>query len=63
MVHFFAVEVHHCSPITELGDVQEIILALMKFHGIDPGEFEKVRFQRLEERGGFEKRIKLLWTD
>lgn len=49
--------------ITELADVQEIILALMNFHGIEPDELEVVRSQRLQTRGGFEKRLKLVWTE
>ena len=49
--------------IIELADIQEIMLALMKVHGIDAEELEAVREQRLHERGGFEKKLKLLWTE
>lgn len=49
--------------LAELADLQEIILALMSFHGIEQEEFETVRLQRLQTRGGFEKKLKLLWTD
>ncbi len=51
------------SLITELADIQEIILGLMKLHEIMPEELESVRLFRLQERGGFEKRLKLLWTE
>ena len=58
-----AIRAENSELITELADLQEIIFALMKVHKIDPTEFEAIRLQRLKTRGGFEKRLKLLWTD
>ena len=49
--------------IAELADIQEIMLALLKLHEIDEVELENVRTQRFHERGSFEKRLKLLWTE
>ena len=40
--------------LEELADIQEVINALAALH---EGNLEKVRRQKREERGGFEKRI------
>jgi len=49
--------------IIELADAQEIIYSLMEFHQITLDDLNAARLQRLQERGGFTKRLKLLWTD
>jgi predicted house-cleaning noncanonical NTP pyrophosphatase (MazG superfamily) len=58
-----AIKSNNDNLITELADIYEIILALIKIHGIKPEELETVRLHRLKERGGFKKRLKLLWTE
>jgi predicted house-cleaning noncanonical NTP pyrophosphatase (MazG superfamily) len=58
-----AIKADDANLITELADIQEIILALMKLHRIDAVELETVRVHRLQKRGGFENRLKLLWTE
>ena len=58
-----AVQADDNHLITELADLEELILALMEFHGIDLFELETVRSQRHQDRGGFRKRLKLLWTE
>ena len=48
--------------ITELADMHEILDALMAAYGIERSDVDRVQAQRHEERGGFEKRINLLWV-
>lgn len=43
--------------IEELADIAEVLHALAKLHGADPAELEKVRQQKSDKRGGFEKRL------
>ena len=47
----------------ELADVSEIIDALLKVHGLENNNLEKAKEKRRRERGGFEKRLKLLYVD
>jgi predicted house-cleaning noncanonical NTP pyrophosphatase (MazG superfamily) len=49
--------------IIELADIQEVIAALLEALEISPEQVEQVQTQRHAERGGFEKRLKLLWTE
>jgi predicted house-cleaning noncanonical NTP pyrophosphatase (MazG superfamily) len=49
--------------VKELGDVLEVVAALTAAAGLDPDEVETVRSRRREERGGFERRIRLVRTD
>lgn len=49
--------------ITELSDLQEVMAALMAVYGITPEQVDAVQTARREERGGFEQRLKLLWTE
>lgn len=41
----------------ELADLFEVIYTLLKTYDISPSEVEKVRLQKREKKGGFEKRI------
>ena len=56
-----AAEVQSASGLaelmTELADVQEVCLAIMTAHGINPKELERLRKRRARERGAFEKKI------
>ncbi len=49
--------------VTELADIQEVIKAMLEALEISPEQIEQVQTQRHAERGGFEKRLKLLWTE
>lgn len=49
--------------VTELADIQEVIKAMVEALEISPEQVEQVQTQRHVERGGFEKRLKLLWTE
>jgi predicted house-cleaning noncanonical NTP pyrophosphatase (MazG superfamily) len=48
---------------TELADVYEIMDALMSAYGIDRETVLAEQERRRAERGGFAKRIQLLWTE
>ena len=50
----------HFNKVTELADLEEVILSLSKFHGISQSELEKLRLQKKEKNGGFEQKIFLL---
>jgi predicted house-cleaning noncanonical NTP pyrophosphatase (MazG superfamily) len=47
----------------ELADLYEVIEALMIAFGLDKDAILAVQQKRHDERGGFEKRIILLWTE
>ena len=49
--------------IVEIADLLEVLDALMEINGFQPDDVRGVQQQRREERGGFSKQIKLLWTD
>jgi predicted house-cleaning noncanonical NTP pyrophosphatase (MazG superfamily) len=46
--------------IEELADLQEVIYAIVEHRGMKLRDFEKVRLEKREERGGFTKRLFLL---
>jgi predicted house-cleaning noncanonical NTP pyrophosphatase (MazG superfamily) len=48
---------------SELADLLEVIEATIVAHGLARAAVEEERRQRRLERGGFELRIQLLWTD
>lgn len=39
----------------EMADIQEVLLALQKIHGLDPKTTEKVRLEKHRIKGGFER--------
>jgi len=47
----------------ELADLYEVIEALVQATGLNEGDIRALQAQRRQERGGFEKRIKLLWAE
>ena len=50
--------------VTELADIQEVIKAILKASHISPEQVELgSNSTALQTRGGFEKRLKLLWTE
>jgi predicted house-cleaning noncanonical NTP pyrophosphatase (MazG superfamily) len=49
--------------IDELADVQEVLAALMAATGVTGAEVAAVQRQRRAERGGFERRLELVWTE
>lgn len=49
--------------VTEIADLFEVIDAVIAAFHLDREAILAVQKQRQMERGGFEKRIKLLWTE
>lgn len=49
--------------VTEIADLYEVIDALLIAFNLDKVAVLATQKKRCEERGGFEKRIKLLWTN
>lgn len=49
--------------ITELADLYEVIDALLETYGINRELVLAEQERRRSDRGGFEQRIKLLWTE
>lgn len=47
----------------ELADLLEVVRQLMKEEGLEPSEVEALRERRSAQRGGFERRLWLLWTE
>ena len=52
-------EYHEDQNIEELADLMEVIYAAAKARGYSVEELEKVRAQKAEKRGAFEKRLLL----
>lgn len=52
-------EYHKDQNIEELADLLEVLLATAKARGYSAEELEKVRREKSEKRGGFEKRLLL----
>jgi predicted house-cleaning noncanonical NTP pyrophosphatase (MazG superfamily) len=48
---------------TELADLQEVIAAVLAAWHISPEKVQQIQDQRRAERGAFEQRLKLLWTE
>ena len=49
--------------VKEIADVYEVLDALMALEGIDAGEVRDVQTARRRDRGGFERRLVLRWTE
>ena len=49
--------------VTEIADLYEVINALLIAFNLNKDTILAIQKKRREERGGFEKRIKLCWTD
>ena len=47
----------------ELADVYEVMDALMAASGIEPEKVREIQKEKRSQRGGFDNRIKLLWTE
>lgn len=49
--------------IKEIGDVEEVLMAIMDAHGVDCKEVTKIRNKRKKERGAFKNRVFLEWAE
>ncbi|WJQ82612.1 nucleoside triphosphate pyrophosphohydrolase [Brevibacillus brevis] len=48
------------EEIEELADMVEVIYAYLKYKGVSINEFEKIRLNKQEKRGGFEEKLFLV---
>jgi predicted house-cleaning noncanonical NTP pyrophosphatase (MazG superfamily) len=51
-------EFYEDESVEELADLLEVIYAVARVQGKSPEDLEAVRRKKLEERGGFERRLK-----
>ena len=49
--------------LTELADLQEVFDTLMRAYAISPEAIRIEQERRRAERGGFERHLRLLWTE
>lgn len=49
--------------LNEMADVLEVLKSLAEFHSIDFKLVEEKQVKKREERGGFEKRLFLIWSN
>ena len=56
-------EFHKDKNVEELADIMEVVYALAEAVGSSPEELERVRKEKADERGGFEKKIFLERVD
>ena len=49
--------------VIELADLLEVVDAVIEEYDLSTNEVILIKERRREERGGFEKRLRLLWTD
>lgn len=47
----------------ELADVREVLEAMMALEGVPESELRALQEERRIERGGFDRRLRLLWTE
>lgn len=52
-------EYHKDKNVEELADLLEVIYAVAKARGVSRDELEKIRLEKVQRRGGFEKKILL----
>ena len=51
------------DQVEELADLVELVYAILANKGVTIDEFEAVRLQKQEKRGGFEQKLLLEWAD
>lgn len=51
------------GEIEELADLEEVLRAILKVKKVDYNNFEKIRKDKVEKRGAFDKKIFLVSTD
>jgi predicted house-cleaning noncanonical NTP pyrophosphatase (MazG superfamily) len=51
------------SLVTEVADLLEVVAALLAAEGIANARVEEAQVQRRQARGGFERRLQLVWTE
>jgi predicted house-cleaning noncanonical NTP pyrophosphatase (MazG superfamily) len=58
-----AAAAEHDHLLSELADLSEVIAAILKANGWEKTDLEQIQEQRRQERGGFEKRLRLISVD
>lgn len=58
-----ACEANILHLLKELADLYEVIDTLMAVYNISPQQVKAIQERKRREAGGFEKRIRLLWTE
>ena len=53
-------EFFESGSVEELADIGEVMHAIMAYKGISIEEFQRVRLEKLEKRGGFKDKIMLV---
>ena len=53
-------EYDESKSVEELADIVEVIQKIVKLRGVDLNAFEKIRLEKVEKRGGFEKNLFLM---
>lgn len=51
------------KQIEELADLEEVLRAILKLRGVNYEDFEKIRNDKVEKRGAFDKKLLLKETD
>ena len=51
------------GDIEELVDIEEVLRAIVKVKGLSYDEFDKIRQEKVQKRGAFEKKLFLEYTD
>ena len=51
------------GEVEELADLEEVLRAILKAKKVDYNNFEKIRKDKVEKRGAFDKKIFLISTD
>ena len=51
------------KQIEELADLEEVLRAILKLRGVSYEDFEKIRNDKVEKRGAFDKKLLLKETD
>ncbi|GLI09652.1 phosphoribosyl-ATP pyrophosphohydrolase [Paenibacillus tyrfis] len=54
------IKAEEAEKITELADLVEVVCAILEYKGISNEEFERIRQEKKEKRGGFGDRILLV---
>ena len=56
-------EYEESGEVLERADIMEVMLAILKTKGVTLEEFTKIREEKLNKRGGFEKKLFLISTE
>ncbi len=51
------------GEVEELADLEEVLRGILKLKGVSYDDFEKIRNEKVEKRGAFDKKLLLKETD